>query len=174
MKRNIFFGAVMMILCSLFIGCSKDDETDGGKVSNNYLKVKIDGREKTFTSVQTRWVDGGNYLSIMATDNGKETVMINVLSETSRVPAGQYTLDDATKFTLLATHNITENNKQINATATRNTVAPEDAFTLKIDKINNTSVEGSFKGTLVMVQGLTTLDKMELTDGEFKTDIQPN
>lgn len=173
MKKRILFGAGIALFSALSFSCSKDDGPNG-EVGNNYFSVKIDGKEKTFPIVEAAWVEGGNYLMISAMDNGKESVMISVMSDKTRVPAGTYTLQDNSGFSILAAHNTTKDEVQVNSTASRDTDAPEDSFNLKIDNINNNLVEGTFSGTLIRVQGLETLGSTKLTDGKFKTNIQPN
>lgn len=173
MKRKILFGAVLAVFTLLNFGCSKDEGVSG-ELGNNYLKVKVDGVEKIFANVSANWVEGGNYLMIIAMDQGKESLMINVMSEATRVPAGEYHLDGGSGFKLLIAHNTTNESGQVNSTATDDTVAPEDSFDLKIDKINNNEVEGTFSGVLVRTQGLVTLATLKLTEGSFKTSIKPN
>src|SRR5690606_15062375 len=138
-------------------GCSKDDPATA-EVSNNYLKVKVGDIEKNFSNVKARWVDGGNYLEVTGSNGGTEWVTITVLSETTRVPAGQYSLDDASEFDILSAHILTnDQGTQLNHAASRGTLASEDAFNLKINKIDNNQVEGTFSGVLVRVQGAQTL-----------------
>ncbi|WP_437918917.1 hypothetical protein [Sphingobacterium sp. LRF_L2] len=173
MNRKIKLGIGAFLLFSLLSSCGKKD-TVSGDVKLNSLQVKINGKEKSFSNVQARWVDGGNYLEINSTDNGSEWVSITVLSETTRVSTGQYSLDDESLFTILGVYSLTNNQEQLNYTATRGTLAPEDAFSLKIDKINNTHVEGSFSAVAVRVEGATTLDAVTLTDGKFNVDIDAN
>lgn len=173
MKKKILLGAVLALFTMLNFSCSKDDNVSG-EVENNYLKVKVDGVEKIFSNVSANWVEGGNYLMITAMDQGKESLMINVMSGTTRVPAGEYHLDGGSGFYLLVAHNTTNEGVQVNSTATDGTVAPEDSFNLKIDKINNDEVEGSFSGVLVRSQGLQTLSTLKLSEGEFKTSIKAN
>jgi hypothetical protein len=173
MKNKIVSKMIALLFIVLATACSKDDKVNGG-VKENYLKVKIDGREKNFPDVRARWIEAGNFLEITASENGSEWVTITVMSETTRVPAGQYSLDDGSAFTILSTHTIINNNAQLNHAATRGTAAREDAFSLKIDKIDNGSVEGSFSGVLVRVEGLTTLGTVTLTEGQFKAAIEPN
>lgn len=173
MKRTALLGASLAIFSLMNFSCSKDDGPSG-EVKNNYLTVKIDGVDKTFAVAEARWTEGGNILSMTGTNQGKESIMISVLSETTRVPAGQYSLDDATAFTILSSHMLIKDGAQVNSSATRNTVTKDDSFNLKIDKIDNGSVEGSFSGVLARVQGLNTLGKVSLAGGKFKLAIQPN
>lgn len=168
-KRIIFACSVL----SMFItGCKKDDAT--GTVDSTYFMVKIDGVEKNFASAEARWVDGGNYLEITGSNGGTEWMKLTVMSEATRVPGGQYTLDDLSGFDILAIYSLTKDNQQLNVTATRNTLAPEDALNLDIAKINNSAVEGSFSGALVRVEGSKTLQTVKVTNGEFKTSIKAN
>lgn len=160
-----------MLFVFLISGCGKKDPVTG-EVKTDYLKVKIDGREKSFTDVEARWVDGGNFLEINATDDGSEWLVITIMSETTRVPAGEYGLDDGSAFTILSAHSVVDNNGQLNHTATRGTLATEDTFNLKIDKIDNGSVEGEFSGVLVRVEGENTLGTVTLTEGKFKAAIK--
>jgi len=173
MNRKILFGAGMVLLTTLFSGCAKDDDVSG-EIKDNYLKVKIDGVEKSFPTVEAHWVEGGNYLTINAMDNGKESVTITVMNESTRVPAGQYSLDDASAYSIVSIHNRTSSSTQVNSAATRGTQSKDDSFNLKIDKIDNGSFQGTFSGTLIRVEGLNTLGKVTLTDGEFKSSIAPN
>ncbi len=173
MSRITVFGLLAVLFLCLNAGCSKDEPATG-EIKTNYLKVKIDGDEKSFSDVQARWIDGGNYLEITGNDGGQEWVTITVLSETTRVPAGKYMLDDGSAFTILSTHLVKKNNTQLNHTATRGTLAAEDAFTLDIDKIDNGLVEGSFSGKLVRVSGANTLSTVALADGKFKSAIKAN
>ena len=88
MSRITVFGLLAVLFLCLNVGCSKDEPATG-EMKTNYLKVKIDGDEKSFSDVQARWIDGGNYLEITGNDGGQEWVTITVLSETTRVPAGR-------------------------------------------------------------------------------------
>ncbi|WP_144036468.1 hypothetical protein [Sphingobacterium psychroaquaticum] len=173
MKRTLTLGLFLSLLTFLYTGCSKDDDANG-EVQENYFKVKVDGTEKIFPIVEARWVDGGNYLSIYGMNSGKESVTVTVMSEKTRVPAGQYSLDDASGYTILSAHIVSSSNGQLNAAATRGTVSTDDAFDLKITKIDNGQVQGSFTGTLIRVEGLNTIGKVVLTDGQFKASIKPN
>jgi len=177
MKRNILLAATIGMFSLMSLGCSKDDGVSG-EVGTEYLKVKIDGVEKNFAVVSAYWADGGNTLSmngtIMDGKNPSEALMLSVISDDARVPAGQYSLDDATSFTILAAHMYVQGNAQINSGATRDTETKDDAFNLKIDKIDNAQVQGSFSGVLARTQGLNTLGKVTLTDGKFSLKIKPN
>lgn len=173
MRRKTFLTAVVLTSAFLFNSCGNDDSV-GGPVTNDYLEVKIDGTTKTFSNVKGRWVDGGAYLELTGNNNGTEWISITVLSETTRVPAGRYTLDDGTPYTILSAYGTASGNSQQNYTATRGTAAPEDAFMLDIDKISNTATSGTFSGTLVTVEGLNTLGTVTLTDGKFSAEISPN
>lgn len=170
MKRNLLFMAVASAAL-LFSSCNDDDDNNaGGVVGNSYLNVTINGTQKSFSDVRGRWVDGGNFLEINATNTGEEWVSITVLNETTRVPAGTYTLNDGSPFTILSVYG----DGQLNYTATKNTLAVEDAFNLNISKIDNAEVEGTFSGVLVRVNGETTLGTTTLQNGSFKTSIAPN
>lgn len=168
-KKIIFAFAALAIILT---GCKKDGAT--GAVDSTYFTAKIDGVEKSFTSTDARWVDGGNYLEITGSNGGTEWIKLTIMSETTRVPSGQYTLDDLSGFNILAIYSLTRDNQQLNVAATRNTYAPEDALNLNLSKVNNSMVEGSFSGALVRVEGLKTLQTINLTDGKFKTTIKPN
>lgn len=169
MKKIIFACTALVIILT---GCKKDEAT--GTVDSTYFTVKIDGVEKSFVSTDARWVDGGNYLEITGSNGGNEWMKLTVMSENTRVPMGQYSLDDHSGFDMLAIYSVTKDNQQLNLTATRNTFAPEDALNLNISKINNSTVEGSFSGSLVRVEGLKTLQTINVTNGKFKTTIKPN
>lgn len=173
MKRKILLTGVVLMGTLLLNSCSSDDAV-GGPVTNDYLEVKVDGTTKTFANVKGRWVDGGAYLELNGNNNGTEWISITVLSETTRVPVGTYTLDDGTPYTILSTYGTAAGNSQQNYTATKGTAAPEDAFMLDIDKISTTATSGTFSGTLVTVEGLTTLGTVTLTDGKFSAAISPN
>lgn len=172
MKRFLLL-FTLSLLSTTFVGCSDDDDDDNnavGPVGTNYFTVTIDGVQKSFANVSSRWVDGGNYLEINATNDGNEWVSITVLNDTTRVPAGSYTLNDSSPFSILSIYSI----GQLNYTATKDTLAAEDAFTLNITDIDNGSVEGTFSGVLVIVQGENTLDMATLQNGSFRTAIAPN
>ena len=177
MKRNILLAATIGMFSLMSLGCSKDDDVSG-EVGTEYLKVKVDGVEKNFSVVSAYWADGENTLSMNGTtmDGNKpsEALMISVISDDTRVPAGQYSLDDATSFTILAAHMHMQGTGQVNSGATRDTETKDDAFNLKIDKIDNSHVQGSFSGVLAQTQGLNTLGKITLTDGKFSLKIKPN
>ncbi|MFZ4263326.1 hypothetical protein ACFRAE_14900 [Sphingobacterium sp. HJSM2_6] len=174
MSKITVYHLAIFAFSIIIMGCQKDSSNPGEDVNSNYLKVSVDGVEKNYPTVSAYWVEGGNYLSINAVDQNKESLAITVMSETSRVPIGQYSLQDNSGFTLLSMHSLFNAENQLHHTATRNTVAVEDDFQLKIDKITNSSAEGSFTGTLVRVEGLNTLGKIVLTGGKFKTTIKPN
>lgn len=169
---NKIRSASTIVLFLLFTACSKDNAT--GEVTTNYLTVKIDGKEKNFSDVRGRWVDGGNFLEITASNSGDEWLTFTVMSNSTRVSAGQYSLDDASGFTLISTYSPDKNKPALNYAATRGTLALEDAFALDIKTINNSTVNGSFNGVLVRVEGATTLGQVTLTDGKFNTAIVPN
>lgn len=171
MNRKILL-VTMFLITLLISSCNKKDEVSG-EVKDNYLKVTIDGNEKSFAIVKGRWVDGGNFLEITGNNSGNESIVITVMSDSQRVSSGQYSLDDGSGFTILAAHSVIGSN-QLNHTATRGTLAPEDAFNLKIDRIDNTLTEGSFSGVLVRVEGANTLGTVTLSKGSFKTSIDPN
>lgn len=171
MNRKILRSLVPVLLL-FFASCGKDDTNTA--ITGGYLTVRVDDREKSFSDVQGRWVDGGNYLEITATNDGNEWLMITVLSESTRVPAGEYALDDGSPFTILSTYALIGNNSQTNYSATRGTLAEEDAFQLTIDKIDNGAVEGEFSGMLVIVEGEQTLGTLSLENGRFNTQIKPN
>ena len=173
MKRKFFLTEVLLIGNLLLSSCGNDD-SGVGPVTKNYLEVKVDGTAKTFSNVKGRWVDGGSYLELTGNNNGSEWISITILSESTRVPVGSYTLDDATPYTILSTYGTTSGNSQQNYTATKGTAAPEDAFTLNIDKISAIATSGTFSGTLVKVEGLTTLGTVTLTDGKFSAVISSN
>lgn len=173
MKRKFFLTGVLLMGNLLLNSCSNDDSVVG-PVTDNYLEVKIDGTAKTFSNVKGRWVDGGAYLELTGNNNGTEWISITVLSETTRVPVGMYTLDDGTPYTILSTYGTVSGNSQQNFTATKGTAAPEDAFMLNIDNISSTATSGTFSATLVKVEGLTTLGTVTLTDGKFSAVISPN
>ncbi|MBD1431566.1 hypothetical protein H8B06_01910 [Sphingobacterium sp. DN00404] len=172
MTRKLLFGVFAALFGFFVCACSKDPVAD--EIKTNYLQLKIDERVKTFSDVEGRWVDGGNFLEIIATDDGKEWFTFTVMSETTRVSAGNYTLDDESGFTILSTYSLVDDNGQLNYAGTRGTLAPEDAFSLRIDKIDNGSAEGSFTGVLVRVQGENTLGMVKITEGQFKTELKPN
>ena len=170
MKRNVLLLAVAFTSL-LFTSCNDDDDSNAsGAVDTSYFRVTVNGTEKNYSNVQGRWVDGGNFLEITATNTGEEWVTITVMNETARVPQGTYTLNDSSPFTILSIYSIGE----LNYTATKNTLAAEDAFTLNITDIDNSEVEGTFSGVLVRVNGETTLGTATLQNGSFKTTIAPN
>lgn len=173
MKRNLLFLGVAFISTLLFTACS-DDDNAAGSVPTNSLEVTINGTKKSFSNVQGRWVDGGSYLELTATNDGNEWVSVTVLSETTRVPVGTYTLDDGSPFSILSVYNLNSEGSQQNYTATKGTAAPEDAFILDIEKISNSEASGTFSGTLVSVEGLHTTGIVTFTNGKFNVAIKPN
>lgn len=72
--------------------------------------------------------------SITSNNSGNESIVITMMSDSRRISSGQYSLDDGSGFTILAAHSVISSN-QLHHTATRGTLAPEDAFNLKIDRI---------------------------------------
>ena len=161
----------LSLFALLFSGCKKDEAT--GTVDTTYMSVKIDGIEKQFSTVNARWVDGGNFLEITGSNDGKEWLTITVMSENTRVSSGRYSLDTSGP-NMLGVYSVTKDNQQLNVTATGGTHAPEDALNLEITKVNNTAVEGSFSGAFVRVEGLKTLQVVSIANGKFKTEIKPN
>lgn len=174
MMKNILLSASAFLMILSLKSCSNDDSAAAAPVKNNYLEVKVNGNKKVFSNVKGRWVDGGNYLELTATDNGSEWLSITVLSDATRVPVGLYTLDDGTPYTILAAYSLIVANGQQNYTATKGTAAVEDAFVLDLNKISNSAAEGTFSGTVVSVEGLTTTGLVTLTDGTFNVSIDPN
>lgn len=165
---------IAVVILSFLGACKKKDKnTGGGSVTGNELSVKINGSKKHFSDARARWIDGGNYLEITANNNGSEWISITIMSETTRVPEGQYGLDDGSAFTLLSTYSLINGSTQLNYAATRGTLAKEDAFTLHLNRING-SVEGTFSGVVVMVEGVNTVGMVTLEDGKFRTAILPN
>jgi len=167
----------LMILALFFTtltisSCSKDDNETNNE-SGVHLKAKIGSKDHNFNNVKARWVEGKNYLEITGMTSNNEWLSITVLNETNRVPAGKYTLDDATPFSILSTYHFMEGNVQKNFTASRQTVW-NDAFELEITKQNNTYVEGKFSGTLVIGSGLTTLQTITVENGSFSSPISNN
>ncbi len=173
MKRNILFAGTVILMLVMFNACSKDDKVRG-RIDNNYFEVEIDGNKRSFTDVSGRWIDGGNFLELTATNDGGEWISITVMSDETRVPAGVYELDDNKPFKMLSTYSLIGASAQKNYTATDNTIAIEDAFVLDLSKINNSEAEGTFSGTLVSVEGYTTISTVTLTNGKFKMAIDPN
>lgn len=173
MKRNLLlFGAAFISVLQLG-ACSNDDNVTGS-VAADSLEVTINGTKKVFSNVQARWVDGGNYLELTASNNGSEWVSVTVLSETTRVPVGTYTLDDGSSFSILSVYNLNSEGSQHNYSATKGTAAPEDAFILDIEKISNSAASGTFSGTLVSVEGLNTTRIVTFTDGKFNVSVKPH
>ena len=165
------FLMMLMVLTTLTItSCSKkdDDATNDGSL---HLNAKIGSKDRTFSDLRARWVDGGNYLEITGRVSSNEWITITVLNQTTRVPIGKYTLDDNTPFSLLTTYTLIENNTQKNYTASRATVWP-DLFNLEITKIDNNVVEGKFTGTLVIGSGLTTLETITVENGSFSVPFK--
>ena len=172
MMKRIFTASTIALLL-FFTSCSDDDKATG-EVTTNHLTVKVDGVQKSFSDVRGRWVDGGNYLEITATNNGDEWLTFVVMSNSTRVPAGQYSLDDASGFSILSIYSPNKNNPDLNFTAVSGTTTSEDAYTLHINTINNSAVNGSFNGRLIINEGETILGTVTLTDGQFSTTILPN
>ncbi|WDF70199.1 hypothetical protein PQ465_07425 [Sphingobacterium oryzagri] len=168
---NVKFTLLIGVMVGIFLfSCSKrveDDMIDSG----NFLKVTIDGEQHVYTDVQGRWVDGGNYLEITARQDAATWLRITVLSENGRVTTGDYTLDDASGFDILSLYTKPSNDAQLNYAATRATISLLDAFSLKIQAIGDRSVEGTFTGNLIRVQGLEVLGEVQLSDGSFVTSI---
>lgn len=162
---------VLLIISIFFSSCSNsvDDDLDD---SMNFLKVKVGGVERTFTDVSARWIEGGNFLEIVASATGPESLSIVVQSEVSRVPIGEYALDDNSIYTIVSAYSSTENNIQQNFAATRGTVSAFDAFNLKINGLNERVVEGTFSGSLVSVSGLETLATLSLEEGAFYVNMR--
>lgn len=158
------------VACLFSVSCSNRVEDDLAQ-SGNFLKVTIDGDERIFTDVKGRWVEGGDYLEITAVADASTSVSITVLSENGRVPVGEYVLDDDTGFGLLGVYSHTENDIQHNYAASPSTISLLDAFSLKIQNINDRSVEGTFSGRLIQMRGLEVLGDVVLTDGSFFTAI---
>ncbi|WP_144062704.1 hypothetical protein [Sphingobacterium paucimobilis] len=161
----------LSLFALLFSGCKKDEAT--GTVDTMYMSVKIDGIEKQFSAVNARWVDGGNFLEITGSNGSMEWLTITVMSENTRVSNGRYSLDTSGP-NMLGIYAVTKDNQQLNVTATGGTHAPEDALNLEITRINNSSVEGSFSGAFVSVEGLNTLKVVPIANGKFKTEIKAN
>ena len=175
MKNKYLVLIIVTAMITMLVACRKKDHNIGGSQTGwGYgMQVKVDGTVTHFSDVTARWIDGGNYLEITGTNDGTEWISITIMSETTRVPTGQYSLDDGSAFTILSVYSHTDGNARMNYTATRGTLAPEDAFVLHIDRIND-EVEGSFSGSVVMVEGIRTLGIVTLEEGQFKAPIRPN
>ena len=164
------------LLMLLFIGaitissCSKKDD-DVNNEGGFHLKAKIGSKDRTFSDVRARWVDGGNYLEITGKVSNNEWLTITVMNETTKVPVGKFLLDDNTSFSILSIYTLMEGSAQKNYTASRATVWP-DAFNLEITKIDNSVVEGKFTGTLVIGSGLTTLETITVENGTFSAPFK--
>jgi len=124
-----------------------------------------------YNNVSARWIEGGNSLEIKGTRDGSSWMTITVLAKDNRVSVGKYMLDDNTAFDILTTYSRIESGQQFNFTATRGTIALLDDFTLEVEDMNEHTVEGSFSGTLIAVQGLEVIDSIILKNGSFSTSI---
>jgi len=169
MKSTIYAFVALFLLTA----CSKSVDDDLGE-STNFMKVTLGDKEEIYTDVSARWIEGGNSLEVRGTNDGSSWVAFTVMSDVSRVPAGSYTLDDSSPYTILALHNRTENDVQFNFAATRNTLSTLDKFELKIDNINDRAVEGTFSGTLIYVNGEVLVRSIAVKDGSFSTKIEAN
>jgi len=154
----------------LLTACSKSVDDDLGE-STNFMKLTLGDKEEVYTDVSARWIEGGNSLEVKGTSDGSSWVVFSVMSEGTRVSAGNYALDDNSPYTIVALHNRTENNIQLNFAATRNTLSTLDKFELKLDHINDRVVEGTFSGTLIYVHGQEVIRSIELKGGSFSTAI---
>ncbi|KGE13375.1 hypothetical protein [Sphingobacterium deserti] len=157
-------------LLLLFTSCS-DRVKDNLGDATNFLKVTVDDKVEIYNNVSARWIAGGNSLEIRGTRDGSSWMTISILAKDNSVSVGRYTLDDSSPYDMLATYSRLENNQQFNFTATRGTIALSDDFTLEIEDMNEHTVEGSFSGTLIAVQGLNVIDSVVLKDGSFTTSI---
>jgi len=162
---------LMLIVAVLTIsGCSKKDD-EANNEGGFHLKAKIGSKDRIFSDVRARWIDGGNYLEITGRASNNEWLTITVMNEAKKVPVGKYSLDDNTGFSILSIYTLIENNTQENYTASRETVWP-DVFNLEITKIDNTVVEGKFTGTLVIGSGLTTVETITVENGSLSAPFK--
>lgn len=168
--KSTIYGLVAFFLLT---ACSKSVDDDLGE-SMNFMKVTLGDNEEIYTNVSARWIEGGNSLEVRGTNDGSSWVAFTVMSESSRVPAGTYALDDSSPYTIVALHNRTEHDVQFNFAATRNTLSTVDKFDLKIDKINDRVVEGTFSGKLIYVNGEVLVRSIAVKNGSFSTKIEAN
>ncbi len=77
--KNILLSASAFLMILSLKSCSNDDSAAAAPVKNNYLEVKVNGNKKVFSNVKGRWVDGGNYLELTATDNGQVVAYTRLL-----------------------------------------------------------------------------------------------
>lgn len=171
--------AIMPVLISfLIVSCNSDSTTDDGAIVNPpsstyYLKAKVGENDKNFNKdIRASWVEDKTYLNITGYAGDNTFLTITILNEQNRVPVGQYVLDDASGYHILAIYNETVDGVQNNYTASHGTVW-DDAFTFKITELNNTVVKGSFSGELVIGgENMSVAKRIKIENGTFEAPFK--
>ncbi|GHE31096.1 hypothetical protein [Sphingobacterium griseoflavum] len=174
MKFNFtLFMLISVLLLTTCSACSNSVDDDLGE-STNYMKVTVDDKEEIYSDVSARWLEDGRSLEITATKSGSSWISITVLAPDKRVAAGVYALNDASGFDIVAIHQQLRGDAQLNFSAVRNMISPTATFAMKLEKLTDRAVEGSFSGKLIILQGPTVLHQVALTKGSFSTVIRSN
>ncbi|WP_314243666.1 hypothetical protein [Empedobacter tilapiae] len=156
MKKFTYF--LMVTLVTLFtFSCSNDDDSGNGDVNNpknSYLKVIIDGKEKTFnTIIVNKTIDEYeiNVLQVTASINNESSEKINFT-----LKDGQIGSDATSKYGWFT---YTINNKTYQ----------ESGFSHIISKNSNNKIEGTFSGKMNAYNNdAQQYEYKEFTKGEFK------
>ena len=191
MKKTISTWMLALILVAgAFVSCSKsgdkpavvtpppgsggDTSTPPPPVSSYFVKMKIDGVQKEFTSVAAinqSSEDDGYALIISATKDANSTEEIDlVLSSAGPIAAGEYVEgehDTYLTWGLYAPENATD--EQIfYSGVTLNQNAP---YKVKITEITDKVVKGTFSGSFYDGEGQGA-NKKVITEGQFSAQIQ--
>lgn len=165
-RTNTILVFLFAILAITLTSCSNGNDDDNSGGGSGTLKATINGKEVVYTNVRARWVDNSNYLEILG-KHDNTNLMITILTDAAKVPAGSYSLDDNTPYSILAVHNeMLANNQQKNHTASRGTTW-NDQFAMKIDVISTSNVKGTFSGIMVVGEASQVLSTMTVENGSF-------
>lgn len=169
-RTNTILVFLFALVAFTFASCSNGSDDDNAGGGSGILKATINGKEVVYTNVRARWVDNSNYLEIIG-KHDNTNLMITILTDAQKVPAGSYSLDDNTPYSILAVHNeMLENNQQKNHTASRGTTW-NDEFSFKIDEISSSNIKGSFSGIMVVGQASQVLSTMTVENGSFNIPL---
>lgn len=177
----------VLLVATAFVSCSKDGSKPnpnpnpgGGGGGENppptttySMTMKIDGVQKTFSSVTAAVQDGdgGQILVVDGfTDASQSEINELILGQAGTLKAGEYVEGEHDDYGIAGIYkpaDVTEENAFV-AGVTLNGAAP---FKIKITSITADVVKGTFSGSYYDGSGEGT-NKKVITDGQFNVKIQ--
>ncbi|MGV6946933.1 hypothetical protein [Sphingobacterium kyonggiense] len=172
MKTKLFLGSLICLFSLLIISCGKDDSTPSDE-KGDFIKMKINGVDRVLYSTKANWSREGTQLEFTGIIGEDEFIEIKIGNTTTKLPAGEYNTDQESPFRIIAFYRVIRDNVKITYSAINQSDHKEDYFEIKIDKITNDHVEGTFSGTLIRHKDRVMLDKTTITNGKFSLTIEP-